>query len=186
MPAFFPRRFTNPEFLRSIAPENLMAFLSPFREYLAGRGLALAAQGGRDVDYQALIGMLINPDGAMPKELVDGLYYVHEMSTPEAMNLLLEKAPKGLLEFGDAADEARSAEVRKQILRLEKLRLDEKALRAEAGGFDRLWKVMILEEQIRFVRHLVEKVGYDGRTGKVRVSFKSAGIKELCQKGIAG
>jgi hypothetical protein len=104
MPAFFPRRFTNPEFLRSIAPENLMAFLSPFREYLAGRGLALPAQGGRDVDYQALIAILINPDAAMPKELVDGLYYVHEMSTPEAMNLLLEKAPKGLLEFGDAAD----------------------------------------------------------------------------------
>jgi hypothetical protein len=36
------------------------------------------------------------------------------------------------------------------------------------------------------VRHLVEKVGYDGRTGKVRVSFKSSGIKELCQKGTAG
>ncbi|MGC8884867.1 MAG: recombinase family protein [Bryobacteraceae bacterium] len=79
-----------------------------------------------------------------------------------------------------AAGEARTAEVRKEILRLEKLRLDEKALRAEAGGFDRLWQVLILEEQIRFVRQLVEKVGYDGRTGKVRVSFKSSGIKELC------
>jgi len=72
------------------------------------------------------------------------------------------------------------------MLRPEKLRVDEKALRDEAGGFDRLWQVMILEEQIRFAWHLVEKVGYDGRTGKVRVSFKSSGVKELCQKGIAG
>lgn len=44
---------------------------------------------------------------------------------------------------------------------------------------------MILEEQMRFVRHLVEKVGYDGRTGKVRASFKSSGIKALCERGAA-
>jgi len=101
---------------------------------------------------------------------------------------LREPDPERQAALGEqiAAGEARSAEVRKEILLLEKLRLDEKALRAEAGGFDRLWKVMILEEQIRFVRHPVEKVGYDGRTGKARVSFKSSGIKELCQKGIAG
>jgi len=84
-----------------------------------------------------------------------------------------------------AAGEARTTEVRKEILRLEKVRLDEKALRDDMGAFDQVWKVMILEEQIRFVRHLVEKVGYDGRTGKVRVSFKSSGIKALCQKGVA-
>lgn len=29
MPPFFPRRFTNPEFLKTIAPENLFAFLAP-------------------------------------------------------------------------------------------------------------------------------------------------------------
>ncbi len=83
-----------------------------------------------------------------------------------------------------AAGEAKAAEVRKEILRLEKLRLDEKALRDEAGGFDQLWKAMLLEEQVRFVRCLVEKVGYDGRIGKVRVSFKSSGIKALCQPGV--
>jgi len=99
-----------------------------------------------------------------------------------------EPDPERQAALGEQIDagEAKSAEIRKEILRLEKLRLDEKALRAEAGGFERLWKVMILEEQIRLVRHLVEKVGYDGRAGKVRVSFKSAGIKALCQKGIAG
>ena len=42
---------------------------------------------------------------------------------------------------------------------------------------------MNLEEQEPALRQLVEKVGYDGRTGKVTVSFKSASVKELCQKG---
>jgi hypothetical protein len=38
---------------------------------------------------------------------------------------------------------------------------------------------MNLDEQRNLLRQLVEKVGYDGRTGKVTVSFKSAGVKEL-------
>ena len=37
-------------------------------------------------------------------------------------------------------------------------------------------------EQSLLLRQLVEKVGYDGHTGKVTVSFKSASLKGLCQK----
>ena len=42
---------------------------------------------------------------------------------------------------------------------------------------------MTIEEQSRLVRQMVGRVGYDGRTGKVTVSFKYAAIKDLCQKG---
>jgi len=42
---------------------------------------------------------------------------------------------------------------------------------------------MNIEEQRALVGQLVDKVGYDGRTGKVTLSFKSAGVKELVQKG---
>ena len=45
---------------------------------------------------------------------------------------------------------------------------------------------MSLEEQRNLLRQLVEKVGYDGRTGKVTVSFHSAGVKELVQKEAVG
>lgn len=44
---------------------------------------------------------------------------------------------------------------------------------------------MNVEEQRSLLRELVEKVGYDGRNGKVTVSFKSAGVKELVHKGPA-
>ena len=46
-------------------------------------------------------------------------------------------------------------------------------------SFDEVWKAMNMEEQRTLLRQLVEKVGYDGRTGKVTVSFKSAAVKEL-------
>jgi len=31
------------------------------------------------------------------------------------------------------------------------------------------------------LRELAEKVGYDGRTGKITVSFRSEGVKQLVQ-----
>ena len=80
------------------------------------------------------------------------------------------------------AGEARAEELRKEILRREKQRIDEKELRRTMESFEDVWKAMNLDEQRNLLRQLVEKVGYDGRTGKVTVSFKSAGVKELVQK----
>ena len=49
-------------------------------------------------------------------------------------------------------------------------------------SFEDVWKTMNLYEQRNLLRQLIEKVGYDGRTGKVTVSFKSAGVRALVQK----
>jgi len=81
-----------------------------------------------------------------------------------------------------AAGETRAEALRKEILRREKQRIDEKELRRTMESFEDVWKAMNLDEQRNLLRQLVEKVGYDGRTGKVTVSFKSAGVKELVQK----
>ena len=81
-----------------------------------------------------------------------------------------------------AAGEACAAELRKEILRRERQRIDEKELRRTMESFEEVWTAMNLDEQRNLLRQLVEKVGYDGRTGKVTVSFKSAGVKELVQK----
>ena len=81
-----------------------------------------------------------------------------------------------------ATGEARAEALRKEILRREKQRIDEKELRRAMDSFEEVWKTMSLEEQRNLLRQLVEKVGYDGRTGKVTVSFKSAEVKELVQK----
>ncbi len=81
-----------------------------------------------------------------------------------------------------ATGETRAEQLRKEILRREKQRIDEKELRRTMESFEDVWKSLNLDEQRNLLRQLVEKVGYDGRTGKVTVSFKSAGVKELVQK----
>jgi len=42
---------------------------------------------------------------------------------------------------------------------------------------------MTIEQQIALIRRLVERVGYDARGDKVKVTYNSAGIKDFCQKG---
>ena len=90
-----------------------------------------------------------------------------------------------LTELEEQITEAEAAlnDLRKAVLVRERLRVDENDLRRTASSFDELWKAMNIDEQRALVQVLVEKVGYDGRTGKVTVSFKSAEIKSLVQKG---
>jgi site-specific DNA recombinase len=80
------------------------------------------------------------------------------------------------------AAESRALELRMEIQRHEKQRIDEKDLRHAMASFDEVWKKMTLDEQRAFLGQLAEKVGYDSRSGKVTVSFKSASIKALCKK----
>jgi hypothetical protein len=84
-----------------------------------------------------------------------------------------------------SAGETRAAELRKEILRLEKQRVDEKDLRKVMGSFQEVWRAMNIEEQRALLGQLVEKVGYDGRTGKVKLSFKSVGLRNWFRKGQA-
>ena len=78
--------------------------------------------------------------------------------------------------------DGRAAELRTEIKRRDRFRVNDGSMRNQFANLDEIWKVMHLEEQTKFVRCLVEKVGYDNRTAKVTVSFKSASIKELCAK----
>jgi site-specific DNA recombinase len=46
--------------------------------------------------------------------------------------------------------------------------------------FEPVWNSLRTHQQTRMVNLLVERVGYDGRTGKVTVAFRSQGMRELC------
>jgi TolA-binding protein len=81
-----------------------------------------------------------------------------------------------------AAAESRALELRTEIQRHEKQRIDEKDLHQTMASFDEVWKQMTLGEQRALLGQLAEKVGFDSRSGKVTVSFKSASIKALCKK----
>jgi hypothetical protein len=100
--AFFPRRFSSPESVKRISAKNLLALLAPSREYLAGRGLVLPQEANHPVDYETLVSILVDPSPDRPKVLIDGLYFVHEMSTSECMADLLDAAAPGVLDFEGA------------------------------------------------------------------------------------
>jgi site-specific DNA recombinase len=81
-----------------------------------------------------------------------------------------------------AAGESRAAELKREVVVRERGRVNDDELRETVEPFEELWKAMNIQEQSLLLRQLVEKVGYEGRTGKITVSFKSASVKELCQK----
>lgn len=86
------RRFSNPDDLKKISPRRLLAFLDPHRKYFLDRGIALPPEENPDtLDYEGLANLFMTPDRSTPQGLADKLYFVHQMSTDEAADELLEE-----------------------------------------------------------------------------------------------
>jgi len=118
--ATFLRRFARPETLKSIKPSRLIQFLQPHQAYLASRGLQLPAVAKAvGFDHQALIDILMSPDPKTPNDLIDALYYVDEMSAPEALDGNLEAAREKGVTLDDAPDQS-PADVAVQIWLLDR------------------------------------------------------------------
>lgn len=101
------RRFSHTGTLRTIHRERFLAFLSHFKSYFNSRGINLPDADSTDaLDYDSLAGVLITPDEDTPQELIDALYFIHEMSTAEGMDSLLEAAQEVGLVLGKTEDAA--------------------------------------------------------------------------------
>ncbi len=87
-----PRRFAQPDSLKAINPARLLEFLASYKDYLTGRGMVWPASRPPAIDYETLAGILMKPDDRMPTRMVDALYFVHEMATPEEMDSLITAA----------------------------------------------------------------------------------------------
>ena len=77
-------------------------------EYFRGRGVALPEDGA--LDYEQLVSVLMNPDDDVPAQMVDALYFVHEMADNDAMEQLLSAARTRGLDL-DLGDEPTAADV---------------------------------------------------------------------------
>jgi hypothetical protein len=120
------RRFSCPEVLKSINPDHLVAFLKPHRRFFTSRGVSLPAPNATDeIDYQALVKVFLSPDAKTPKELIDALYFVDELATPEGMDALLAEADRLDLSLDDGNDHT-PADVAVQVWLLNKDILERK------------------------------------------------------------
>lgn len=109
MPNLNPRRFTDPDTLRKINRECLLAWLAPAREYFTRYNLVLPEAGSEDqINYDRLAGAFMEPQADMPSYLVDSLYIIHEMSDQHGMDAILEAMEeKGIeLAIGDEHEPA--------------------------------------------------------------------------------
>lgn len=87
------KRFTRIQIIKAITPDVLREFLSPYADYLAGRGFNV---GSIDADFdnaqaKDLLSILVHPAADIPQSLVEALYHVDEMATPSGMELLVSE-----------------------------------------------------------------------------------------------
>jgi hypothetical protein len=105
MAMFRLRRFSRPESLKAIAPEQLIAFLRPYERYFASRGVMLPpACSAEKLDYSGLVKAFLSPDSKTPQQLIDALYLVDEMATPEGMDALLDEVARQNLMLTTGSD----------------------------------------------------------------------------------
>lgn len=109
-----PRRFAHPDALKAINPARLLEFLDPYRTYLEGRGMTWPADDSVAINCAVLSDILMRPDDHMPTTMVDALYFVHEMATPEEMDHLIEEAGKKAIEL-DGDPDTTPADIAAQI-----------------------------------------------------------------------
>lgn len=115
MATFRLPHFSAPHILQTIERDRLLAFLEPYRAYFAGRGVPLPRPAAPDpVPYDVLVGVFMAPDESTPDDLVDALYYVDAMSTPERMNVLLAAGRDARLPVA-GGDDVTPADVAVQI-----------------------------------------------------------------------
>ena len=95
MALFTLRHFSNPNILKAIRTSLLLELLTPYRDYFAARGVELSPT----LDFEALAGVLMAPDAQVPRRLIDDLYYLEDMSTPDGMDALLHAADEAGVDF---------------------------------------------------------------------------------------
>jgi site-specific DNA recombinase len=78
--------------------------------------------------------------------------------------------------------ERRATEVREQVLALSRDLVDQREVAKAMSIFDPVWDSLTPREQARVVQLLVERVDYDGATGKVSITFRPSGIKTLADE----
>jgi hypothetical protein len=80
MAKFDPRLFTSPDRLKAISPEYLIQLFTPWAPYFSARGLSLPQISSDSFPFESLSQILMTPTDNAPKDMVDALYYIDELS----------------------------------------------------------------------------------------------------------
>ena len=81
--------------------------------------------------------------------------------------------------------ELRMATIHEEVITIKSNAIETADLARALAAFDPVWESLAPREQSRLIRLLVERIGYDGRDGRVTVTFRSQGVKRLCTEEVA-
>jgi len=85
------RHLSDPAVLKAMRPDNLVAILKPYKARLSELRFELPIESDDELDVDALVKVLGQPDAA-PPQLLDRLMAIDELATPERMADLLAGA----------------------------------------------------------------------------------------------
>lgn len=109
------RHFSSPHVLRTIEPERLLTFLQPYRAFFSAQGYDLPDPNSRhEIQYQQLVDIFMSPNDTSPRELLDALFLVDEMSSHDGMAILIDIANSEGITLDDG-DEHSPADIAIQI-----------------------------------------------------------------------
>lgn len=82
MANFNPSRFVNIEILRQVHQDRLIEFLKKYEGYLLERGFNFEKNEEGDINYDALVRILLNPVEGVDVGFIDQLCLLHDVSQP--------------------------------------------------------------------------------------------------------
>lgn len=95
MPIHRLTHFSNPAVLQTIAPATLSALLQPYAACLNNAGVTLPLDGSSvPPDYSRLAELFIAAPDEVPDELIEALFYIDGLATPDGMDGLLQAFPE--------------------------------------------------------------------------------------------
>ena len=147
MPTYNPKQLGEPEVIREINPTVLFAFLQPFEGYLRSRGLVIKKEGRIDnAAIEKLVDILTNPTMKTPQALLNAVFYVGEMATPSAADLLLNAAQQAGMPFDEEGKHS-LADIVMQVWLAPLSELGEDAL--SPGEIDAIEEIVLLNYRVR-------------------------------------
>jgi site-specific DNA recombinase len=84
------------------------------------------------------------------------------------------------IEKSIATETAKLNRLRDELAALERELLSEDDIQAALQAFDPAWNALKSEEQATAIRNVIERIDYDGPSGRLTVQFRSAALKAIC------
>ncbi|HOQ47573.1 MAG TPA: hypothetical protein PLA43_20235 [Bryobacteraceae bacterium] len=96
------RYFSHPDMLRQFEPGILLRIVQTAEGFFASKAFPIPTpNNGDEIDYEALAGILADPDEEMPGDLVDGLHLISELGNEACFDDLLQMAGEAGIPVGE-------------------------------------------------------------------------------------